>query len=597
MAFFNISNEEDFQKGLKYEQSENYAKAFEFYQKAASRSDNRNSEAEFRLAECYYHGLGTVKNYEKAFEYYKKSSGLKNAKALLMVCVCYGFGYGTDIDGEKAVFNLIQAMKNGANVECFVKFVKENKQIFLLRAVIKYYFEQGDYQKVYSIIYDMDNCDDGVIKEILAYCCFYGKGTAVDKTRAVILYQQLADKNNSKAAQILADYYREKDLDRASDLYLKAIRCSKGRDVKKMLCALEKLAELGNASAMLNLYYCYAEGFFGEKSDSEIQIRLYEAAKRGSGVAQGILAECYYKGVREEKNFDLAFKWANAASESRDSKGDYYVGMCYYFGNGTEKSITQAVSYIKRAAEKRYPRAYYWLGYLCKYGIVFEKNLKKAFEYYSIGAKLGERDAKIQLGKCYLDGLGTEVNLKAAEMCFLDAGACDDEIVQYNLGLCYSEMGEKYEHDAFFYFQESAKKNYAPSMRKLAELYVCNQRVCWGFMSAEDRFKEAIKIAEKAAEQGDEKAKENVKNYKKELLEFEKIKRVRETMRENVSEGSGDVCGLDSVYPRGMTPNEYRQQYCPSLYTPGGVDAIRNDPNLTEIEKEAVLSNYRIYAD
>ena len=55
-----------------------------------------DSEAQYKLGECYFNGDGIEQDYKKAVEWYEKSANQGYAKAQNNLGFCYGKGYGVE---------------------------------------------------------------------------------------------------------------------------------------------------------------------------------------------------------------------------------------------------------------------------------------------------------------------------------------------------------------------------------------------------------------------------------------------------------------------------------------------------------------------
>lgn len=82
-----------------YGTEQNYAEAFQWFQKAAAAD---NSYAQYSLGSLYYYGNGTVQNYEKAFEWFKKSADNGNIYACYETAKMLHYGIGTAKNQEQA---------------------------------------------------------------------------------------------------------------------------------------------------------------------------------------------------------------------------------------------------------------------------------------------------------------------------------------------------------------------------------------------------------------------------------------------------------------------------------------------------------------
>ncbi|RGB29650.1 hypothetical protein C1646_672286 [Rhizophagus diaphanus] len=77
----------------------NKEKTFELYQKAAKLE---NIVAQLDLAAIYIDERDK-KNYEKAYELFKKLTEMENPNAINMLGYCYDYGFGIDVNKQKAV--------------------------------------------------------------------------------------------------------------------------------------------------------------------------------------------------------------------------------------------------------------------------------------------------------------------------------------------------------------------------------------------------------------------------------------------------------------------------------------------------------------
>ena len=66
------------------------------------KSDPKDAQTQFELAQHYYKGSGTMKNYNKAFEWYEKAALQGHAGAQFKLGQCYSKGHGTWQDPLKA---------------------------------------------------------------------------------------------------------------------------------------------------------------------------------------------------------------------------------------------------------------------------------------------------------------------------------------------------------------------------------------------------------------------------------------------------------------------------------------------------------------
>ena len=65
--------------------TQDYKKAFEFYQRAA---DNGDADAMFNVGNCYYFGRGVTQDYNKAIEFYQRAADKGHVGAMKQLDIC-----------------------------------------------------------------------------------------------------------------------------------------------------------------------------------------------------------------------------------------------------------------------------------------------------------------------------------------------------------------------------------------------------------------------------------------------------------------------------------------------------------------------------
>ena len=94
----------------RYDKVKDYAKAFEWFMKAAEQGD---IHAQFQVGSRYDNGKGVEENYEKAFEWYMKAAKQGYSYAQFAVGSMYVNGDGVEKNYEKAKEWLSYAAKQG----------------------------------------------------------------------------------------------------------------------------------------------------------------------------------------------------------------------------------------------------------------------------------------------------------------------------------------------------------------------------------------------------------------------------------------------------------------------------------------------------
>ena len=97
---YEITGTEYFNTAEDYYEKENYEEAVKWYHKAA---DKGNTDAMYKLGDCFYNGWGVEEDDEEAFKWYRKAADKGNAYAMYKLGQCYYYGRGVENDREEAV--------------------------------------------------------------------------------------------------------------------------------------------------------------------------------------------------------------------------------------------------------------------------------------------------------------------------------------------------------------------------------------------------------------------------------------------------------------------------------------------------------------
>ncbi|MDE7223280.1 MAG: hypothetical protein K2O34_05815 [Acetatifactor sp.] len=137
---------------------EDDAKALQLFNTAAEAGEEYGS---YNAGRCYYNGWGCMKDYNEAFHCFEEALRGGHPSAPWYLAQCYFRGYGVETNYEMAV-----SMMN--------KLIRE-KQDFP--------------------------------KELMGYCCLYGKGTGTDMVRGKRLLEEAAQDGSGQAWMFLGDMY------------------------------------------------------------------------------------------------------------------------------------------------------------------------------------------------------------------------------------------------------------------------------------------------------------------------------------------------------------------------------------------------------
>ena len=385
-----------------YLKKEDYTKAFYWTKKAVEYGDK---ECQYALAELYFNGLGIEKNEAEAVKWYTKSAeqgDIRSKKRL----------YGYNLAKKEEIKKLTVL------INCY-KTEKINNIVFL----IKEYIFNKEMLKYYTIINNLDKCDDkfeqGFIKKV----------------------NEIAKLGNAKAQILLGRCYE--------------IGIGVKKDENEAVKWCQKAAEQGLAVAQYNLAKFYLSGIGVLKNNAEAFKWYKKAAEQGNVEAQYNLANCYFNGIGVYKSIKEAFKWYREAAEQGFAEAQNKLGYYYKNGYGVSYDNIETVRWYKKAAEQGNVEAQYNLANCYFNGIGADENKREAVKWYKKAAEQGNAKAQYNLANCYFNGIGVEQNNVNA---------------QWILGRCYEEgfgIG-KNKTEAFKWYQKAAEQGLTEAKDKIA---------------------------------------------------------------------------------------------------------------------------------
>ena len=218
----------------------------------------------------------------------------------------------------------------------------------------------------------------------------------------------------------------------------------------------------------------------------------------------------YARSLWTKKDYKGALKWYKISAEQGYDFAQFYLAMMYHDGQGTEKDDKEAFKWLKKAAESKItlPMYHRELATFYATGTGVEKNYKEAFKWYNKAAEKGDRAAEFYLGLMYKRGQGTDKNNKEAFKWFKKAADQGHLAAQFNLGMMYG-LGEGVEEnpeEAFKWLKKAADSN---EVRSQLAVGMCYKEGGLGVKQNKILAKEYL---EKAAKNGNERAKEELKN-------------------------------------------------------------------------------------
>ena len=209
-------------------EAQTYESAIKHFRKAAEKG---NAEAQFKLGNCLYQGLGAEQDQAEAVKWFRKAAEQGLAKAQFNLGNSFYQGAGTELDYDEAVNWYRKAA------------------------------EQGLAEAQYS----------------LGICFYQGLGTEQDYAEAVYWFRKAAEQGHAIAQFNLGNCI-------GHELGAK-------RDDAEAVNWIRKAAEQGLAEAQYSLGVCYAKGVGVKKDRTESRKWYRKAAEQGFPEAQKALGE------------------------------------------------------------------------------------------------------------------------------------------------------------------------------------------------------------------------------------------------------------------------------------------------------------------
>jgi hypothetical protein len=347
--------------------------AFYWFTKAA---EQNHIEAQHYLGAMYYSGCGTPQDYQKAFKWYKKAAEQGSIGSQFTLGLMYAEGKGTRQDSHKARMWFTKAGEQG-DAE--------------LQYVIGFYFFYGtytslprDYKQAFK--WFEKSAERGYARAQYMLGVMYGCGLEIDKdwNKAFYWFTKAAVQGDADAQSSLGGmYYGEWD-----------IPCDIPQDYHQAFKWHKKAAEQGNLYSQYWLGVMYWRGR-GVPQDYREALKWSEkAAERGYRPAQYNVGHIYYYGLGVEKDYQQAFKWFTKSAERGDTEAQFMLGEMYYYGRGVAQDYQQAFKWVTKSAEQGHARSQLNAGIMYYNGEGVPENYIKAYKWLILAAAQGDSEAR-----------------------------------------------------------------------------------------------------------------------------------------------------------------------------------------------------------
>ncbi|AMK13762.1 Sel1 domain-containing protein [methanogenic archaeon mixed culture ISO4-G1] len=415
-----------------------------------------HAAAQFELAESYYDGLGKIKDYHLAVEWYEKAAKQGYADAQYCLGYMYETGKGVPKDLDKAVEWYSEAMLKG------------DAYAALSLGMIQFYLGHDmKNEGLYSIRRAANDGCSSACYELARI--FHEDKTIKDPTEARYWLYRGIEANNVKCLRMAAELYRTgSDMPHRPDLTIKCYEKAAELDDAKSMFELASIFEKGElipkdmdkalelyhragweyeprAQCRLGDYYMYEEGNDGQKA----LIWYRWAARNGNTAAMNELGRLYEQGIFVTQDMMRALYWYNRAYMNGDelakAKTDMMMDANDPFTGYPKETGDEKLE--RRAIENDDASSCYKLGYMYETGEDGHAvDYDRSRLWFDIGARLGDSGCIDNMGYIYYFGKGVEKDLgKAAEL-FKRAAEMGSPYSQRFLGCMYRD-GEYFTKD------------------------------------------------------------------------------------------------------------------------------------------------------
>lgn len=340
-------------------ESNNYEKAFEWFEKAARQN---HVMAQFELGTCLEKGLGVERNNEKALEWYEKAAKQKHSAALFKVNLIKAKNGDTEAQYELGNFYADGQIVEKNSFEAFKCFFKSachgNKKAFIKLA--------------YSLF-----------KFIKIIACFVFIGVGIF----------ILEKNNVFGKPIFQSS-DEMGGGNCDNQYRDGLYFEKEGEIWRAVKCYKKAAAGGSVGASYKLGMCYLYGKGIEKDEIKGVNLIRKAADQGDAFAQFELGKCYSIGTGVKQNLNNAAKYFKKSAEAGYALAQLQLGICYENGLGVDKNEKDAAEMYRVAYEYGCDLALFHLGKCFLNGVGVEQNEAEGMKRIKKAATCGVKEAQ-----------------------------------------------------------------------------------------------------------------------------------------------------------------------------------------------------------
>jgi anti-anti-sigma factor len=126
---------------------------------------------------------------------------------------------------------------------------------------------------------------------------------------------------------------------------------------------------------------------------------LAKLAESGDADAMVELGKCHEEGSSVQQDMDEAFRWYRQAADLGHAEGQHKTGLDYAYGIGVDPDWSKAMAWYRKAAEQGHAEAEYAVGMIYCYGLAGESDKAQAIYWYQRALSNGYERARLELAR------------------------------------------------------------------------------------------------------------------------------------------------------------------------------------------------------
>lgn len=386
-------------------------------------------------------------DFDEAFLRCKELAEEGNARAMYLLGILYGFGYGHVERNRDACLHWLE--RSTAEGE-YLAWVAMASIIPPETTGVSTVFNG-----LAEMLIPLAQAGDIFAQYEVGMLYINGWGIEPDIEKGAEWIKKSADTGYFIAMDDLATLYKERAL-------------GSGREKDAWRYYL-KAAGLGYRDAEYHLGECYYEGCGIERDLEKAVICYKKALSNGSMQAADALGTMCILGEGNVGDKHKAFSYFKKASQGGYIRSLGKLGDCYYYGRGIAQDFVKARTCYEEAWEHGDYFVAVHIGTIYLVGLGVAKDEKTALAWFTKSAEAGDPDGVYFLAECYWFGIGTLENKEKAITMYVNAAEVGQVSAMTRLGEM-AQASKRYE-EAVHWFESAASLGYPPAENLLAICY------------------------------------------------------------------------------------------------------------------------------